>query len=103
MILIPLNSLLFIMIRTQLEVHDMACPMCEAHVVEAVRDAFPDVKFSDIRASHRKNRLECVTECALDADRLRQTVSETGYGVGDFSSEEVQPGFFSRCLGRLFG
>lgn len=91
------------MIRTQLEVHDMACPMCEAHVVEAVRDAFPNVKFSDIRASHRKSRLECVTECPLDAHRLRQAVSDTGYGVGTLSFEEIQPSCFSRILRRIFG
>ena len=29
------------MIKTQLEVLGMACEMCEAHMVETIRDAFP--------------------------------------------------------------
>ena len=62
-----------------LEIDGMMCPMCEAHMNDTVRQAFPVRK---VKSSHRKGRTEIVTEAELDEEKLRAAVEATGYRVG---------------------
>ena len=86
------------MIKTQLEVTGMACEMCEAHMVETIRDAFPGTHFQSLRASHRKNIVEMVTEAPLDERVLRTAIYATGYNAGTYTVTEVKPGFWARLF-----
>lgn len=86
------------MIKTQLEVLGMACEMCEAHMVETIRDAFPGTHFQSLRASHRKNIVEMVTEAPLDERVLRTAIYATGYKAGTYTVTEVKPGLWARLF-----
>ncbi|MBQ7251963.1 MAG: copper resistance protein CopZ [Kiritimatiellae bacterium] len=75
------------MYRTTAQVEGMMCKMCEAHLQDAVRKAFPVRKAS---ASHARNRLEILSEAPIDEAALRQTVEATGYQMGGFSAAVVE-------------
>ena len=81
------------MVKTTVQVAGMACGMCESHVNEAIRNAFSVKK---VTSSHSKNLTEIVSEEELDADKIRSVISETGYEVGDITSQPYKKkGLFS--------
>lgn len=81
------------MTKYTLQVDGMACSMCEAHVNDAVRKAFPVKKVS---SSHIKKQTVILSEQPLDEDALRSAINSTGYSVGSISSEPYEKrGFFS--------
>ena len=81
------------MIKTTVKVDGMLCGMCESHVNEAIRNAFSVKK---VTSSHAKNLTEIVSEEELDADKIRAVISETGYEVGDITSQPYKKkGLFS--------
>ena len=82
------------MVRTVLDVDGMACGMCEAHVNDAVRRAFPVRKVS---SSHLKGRTEILSEDHLDVEKLVGAVNATGYtvrGVREETAEKKRFSFF---------
>ena len=82
------------MIKTTLSVEGMACGMCESHINDAIRRNF-NVK--SVKSSHKKKLTEIVSEDKLDEEKLRQTITDTGYTVTDIKSEEyVKKGLFGR-------
>lgn len=81
------------MIQYTIAVEGMACSMCEAHVNDAVRKAFPVKKVS---SSHSKGQTLILTEEPLDEDALRQVISATGYQVLSIQSAPYEKkGLFS--------
>ena len=80
------------MIRTVLQVQGMACTMCEAHVNDAVRRAFPVKK---VTSSHRKGETEILSEASLEEARLREVISATGYTVSSVRQEPWERKGFS--------
>ncbi len=81
------------MVKTTVQVAGMACGMCESHVNEAIRNAF---SVKQVTSSHAKNLTEIVSEEELDADKIRLVISETGYEVGDITSQPYKKkGLFS--------
>ena len=79
------------MTKTTVQVNGMSCNMCESHVNEAVRKAFAVKK---VTSSRKKNLTEILSETPLDPDALRAVIAQTGYAVGDISSEPyVKKGF----------
>ena len=81
------------MTKYTLQVDGMACSMCEAHVNDAVRKAFPVKKVS---SSHTKKQTVILSEQPLDEDALRSAIDSTGYKVGRISSEPCEKrGLFS--------
>ena len=72
------------MIETTVKVGGMMCGMCEAHVNDAVRKAFPVKKVS---SSHAKGETVILSEQPLDETALRAAISETGYDVLSVSSK----------------
>ncbi len=90
------------MIRTTIEVRDMACEMCEAHVVEAVRKVLSHGEAGRIRASRRKNEVAIESEAPISDELLRRCVESiggTGYPTGRISSEEAKKGLLSKLFG----
>ena len=81
------------MIQYRIAVEGMACSMCEAHINDAVRKAFPVKK---VTSSHGKGQTVILTEQDLDEQAVRDAVNATGYTVTSFSKEPYEKkGLFS--------
>ena len=83
------------MTKTILQIEGMMCGMCEAHVNEAIRKAFPVRK---VTSSHTKNETEILSEAPLDEAQLRATVDAAGYTLNGIRTEPCEKKGFS-----LFG
>ena len=66
------------MVKITLEVEGMACGMCEAHVNDAIRKAFPVKK---VTSSHTKGKTVILAENPLDEEKLKSVIAATGYTV----------------------
>jgi copper chaperone CopZ len=74
------------------KIDGMMCGMCEAHINDAIRAAFPDVK--KVKASHGKGTANFISE-EIDENRLREVIDATGYTFVSAESEEyVKKGLF---------
>ncbi len=82
------------MIKTIVKIEGMMCGMCEAHINDAIRAAFPVKKVS---SSHAKGETVILSDAPLDAEKLRQTVNATGYAFVSASEETAEK------KGLLFG
>lgn len=71
------------MIKTTIKITGMACTMCEAHINEAVRNAFSVKK---VKSSHSKGEAVILSEEPLDEVVLRKTIEATGYTTGEMTS-----------------
>ena len=77
-----------------IQVNGMMCGMCESHVNDAVRKAFPVKK---VTSSRSKKETVVITEAELDQGALREAISSTGYDVGEIRKEPWQKkGLFGR-------
>ena len=77
-----------------IQVNGMMCGMCESHVNDAVRKAFPVKK---VTSSRSKKETVVITEAELDQEALRAAISATGYDVGESRKESWQKkGLFGR-------
>ena len=76
------------------QVNGMMCGMCESHVNDAVRKAFPVKK---VTSSRSKKETTVIAETELDEDALRAAISATGYEVGEIRKESWEKkGLFGR-------
>ena len=64
------------MIKTTVIIDGMMCPMCEAHINDAIRNSFNVRKVS---SSHKSGKTQIVSDSALDYDTLKKVIDETGY------------------------
>ncbi len=72
------------MIKTTAIVSGMVCGMCEAHINDAVRAAFPVRK---VRSSRSKGETVILSDAPLDREKLRQTIAAAGYIMLSASEE----------------
>ncbi|MBU5451604.1 copper resistance protein CopZ [Pseudoflavonifractor sp. MSJ-30] len=80
------------MIKTVVKVEGMACSMCEAHVNDAVRGAFPVDK---VTSSHSKGETVILSKEPLDETALRAVIDGSGYGAGSVTVAPYEKkGFF---------
>lgn len=83
------------MFKTTVKIDGMVCGMCEAHINDAVRKAFPKAK--KVASSHTKGECSFLTDVEVDGEKIRQIINETGY---TFLSSECVPyekkGLFGR-------
>ncbi|MCM1539561.1 MAG: copper resistance protein CopZ [bacterium] len=75
------------MVKITLGVEGMACSMCEAHINEAVRNAFPVKK---VTSSHTKKQTVILAEQEIPEQQLRDAVAKTGYEVVSVDSEPYE-------------
>ncbi|MCM1236302.1 MAG: cation transporter [Ruminococcus flavefaciens] len=75
------------MIKMTLEVEGMACAMCEAHVNDAVRNAFPIKK---VTSSHTKKQTVIIAEQDISERELKDAVAKAGYDVVSVSRESYE-------------
>ena len=66
------------MTQITVKISGMMCGMCESHVNDAVRKAFPVEK---VTSSHAKGETVILSEQPLDEAALRAAMDATGYRV----------------------
>ena len=75
------------MIKTTVEISGMVCGMCEAHINDAIRAAFPVKKVTSSRA---KGETVILSETPLDRQKLKQAIAATGYIMLSASEEAAE-------------
>ena len=65
------------MIKTTLKIEGMSCGMCEAHICDTIRKAFPGAK--KVAASHGKGRASFLSESKVPEAQLKAAIDATGY------------------------
>lgn len=82
------------MVKTTLKIDGMMCGMCESHVNDAIRNAFPVKK---VTSSHLKGETVIISVEALSEDKIREVMQPTGYELKGITSEPYEKkGLFSR-------
>ena len=64
------------MIKTIVSVDGMACGMCEAHINDAIRAAFPVKKVTSSRA---KKETVILSDESLDHQAVKRAIADAGY------------------------
>ena len=82
------------MVKTTLKIDGMMCGMCESHVNDAIRNAFPVKK---VTSSHSKGETVIISVEVLSEDKIREGMQPTGYELKDITSEPYEKkSLFSR-------
>ena len=69
------------------KIDGMMCGMCESHVNDAIRRAFPVKK---VTSSHSKGETVILTETDIDEAAIRSAIDATGYEVKAVSKEPYE-------------
>ena len=80
------------MTKTTLSIDGMMCSMCEAHINDAIRKAFPVKKVTSTAA---KNQTEILSEAPRDEAALHAVIDPTGYRLLSVRSEPYEKKGFS--------
>lgn len=81
------------MLKITVGIEGMACGMCEAHINEAVRNAF---RVKKVTSLHIKKQTIIIAEQEIPEQDLKSVVAKAGYDVVSVSSEPYEKkGFFS--------
>ncbi|MCM1499060.1 MAG: heavy-metal-associated domain-containing protein [Clostridium sp.] len=75
------------MVKITLGIEGMACGMCEAHINEAVRTAFPVKK---VTSSHTKKQTVIIAEQDIPEQELKDTITKAGYDAVSVNSEPYE-------------
>ena len=75
------------MIKITVDIEGMACGMCEAHINEALRNAFSIKK---VTSSHKKRKSVIIDEQDIPEQELKRVIEKTGYEVVSVSSEPYE-------------
>ena len=71
--------------KITVKIDGMMCTMCESHICETIRKAFPEA--SKVSASHTKNIATFVTDSSVDEQKLVDAINATGYTFISATSE----------------
>lgn len=66
------------MFETIIFIDGMMCGMCESHINDAIRNAFPVKK---VTSSHAKGKTVILSEQKPEEERLKEVIKATGYDV----------------------
>lgn len=81
--------------KITVKIDGMMCGMCEAHICDTIRRAFPDAK--KVSASRKSGEATFLYDCVPDEEALKKAISDTGYTFVSLSSEEYKKrGLFGR-------
>ncbi len=75
------------MIKITVGVEGMVCGMCEAHINEAVRNAFPLKK---VTSSHTKKQTVIIVENDVDEQKLKDVIAKSGYEAVSVNREPYE-------------
>ena len=83
------------MFKTTLKIEGMSCGMCEAHICDTIRKAFPGAK--KVSASHGKGRASFLSENKAPEAQLKAAIDATGYTCLSVETAPYEKkGLFSR-------
>ena len=71
--------------KITVKIDGMVCGMCEAHLCDALRKAFPAAK--KVAASRRKGEATFLSESEVDETTLKRTINDTGYTFVSVTTE----------------
>ena len=74
--------------KITVKIDGMMCGMCEAHICDAIRRAFPDAK--KVKASRKRGEATFLKDNRISDDILKKVVDESGYHFVSVSSEEYK-------------
>lgn len=74
----------YVMVKITVGIEGMACGMCEAHINDAVRNAFSVKK---VTSSHTKKQTVIIAEEDIAEQELKRVVANVGYEVVSVSQE----------------
>ena len=77
------------------KIEGMMCGMCESHIADTIRRAFPDAK--KVSASRKHGEATFLSEREPDCEKLKRAIEETGY---TFISVSVEPYIKRGLFGR---
>ena len=81
--------------KITVKIDGMMCGMCEAHICDTIRRAFPDAK--KVSASRKSGEATFLSDGAVDGEALKKAIADTGYTFVSVSSEEYKKrGLFGR-------
>ncbi|SFA70016.1 Copper chaperone CopZ [Acetitomaculum ruminis DSM 5522] len=89
------------MFKTTVNVEGMQCGMCEAHVNDAIRKAFPQAK--KVKSSCKNKIATFLTPYEVKTIDVKRCIASSGYDFISSSTEalkEEKKSFFSFFLGR---
>jgi len=72
------------MVKMTLKIDGMMCGMCESHINDAIRNAFPVKK---VTSSHQKGETVILAETELPREKLAEAIDKTGYKLLDLQAE----------------
>lgn len=87
------------MYKTVVGVDGMMCSMCEAHVSEAIKKAFPEAR--SVKSNRRTKQAVILSDSPLEEGPVRRAIDATGYETLTFCCVpyEKKGGFLSRLFG----
>ena len=71
--------------KITVKIDGMMCGMCEAHICDTIRKAFPDAK--KVKVSRSNGEATFLTDEQIDKEKLEKVVAETGYTFLSVASE----------------
>ena len=80
------------MVKTVLGIDGMMCPMCEAHVNDAIRKEFNVKK---VESSRKDKKTEIISETELDSEKIKEVIAATGYTLLGIETEPYEKKGFS--------
>ena len=63
--------------KITVKIDGMSCGMCEAHICDVIRRAFPDAK--KVKASRKTGEATFLAEDLPDTEKLAKAITDTGY------------------------
>ena len=78
------------MLKITLKIDGMMCGMCEAHINDAIRNAFNVKKVS---SSHKKGESLIVTENGIENEKLVAVIEKLGYKILNVTKEPYKKKF----------
>ena len=86
------------MVKMIVGVEGMACGMCESHINEAIRNAFP---VDSVSSSRSKKETDIVAKDLIPEEKIRKVIDQTGYQVTSYQVEpyEKKKGFLAWLFG----
>ena len=85
------------MYKITAKIDGMMCGMCESHISDAIRKAFPSAKVS---TSHAKGQSVIQSETDIDEVALHAVIDPLGYQLVSVSSEQAEEkkGLFAKLF-----
>lgn len=82
------------MYQITLNIDGMMCGMCESHINDAVRNAFPVKK---VTSSHSKGQAVILSEAEIPEADLQPVIAKTGYELTSYACAPYEKkGLFHR-------